>query len=561
MKALSAIAWGRGYALVAGGVAVLLAGGGCGGSKAARKAPSQVAPRTEQATTSTKPEEEKPQEELKVRRVIIPEVPKYVEGIDKEAQDLFKEGVIAVYETPPDYETAIEKFRAAIDKDPKFLEAYFNLGMTYERMRKKDKALEVYQEVLRANPDSLDAKAYVAKIYLAKSRDEDKLGHAARAKELRDKAKGLLDVVLVRDEDNVAANNAMALYWLMLGDLDKAAQHVTRVLVIEPRNVSALNTRGLINYMRKKYSIAKWIFEEKVLRYDPNSTEAMNNLGLTYLAMGKQPLAVKYWLKAISIEPDNIPARLNLAAIYLDYLNYQGALEQFRIVLEQQDDNVEALIGSGTALWGLQKYEDAVGEYKKAIALTDRYPELYKRIGKIYDSGLGNQEKAIEWYEKYIEIAKLPPSDPFVQTVKLLKEGMSAPKEAPEEDEGQPDEQGGSEEEKGAVEEGDQGAGENKAEAPGEHEPEAAPEKAQPGGEKKVQDAPKPGGSGGGAQGAPPAEGGDSKNGNMSTGSGKQGGGDGEKADAGAGGSGGDKDAGAQAGPKASGDGAKAGAK
>ena len=38
--------------------------------------------------------------------------------------------------------------------------------------------------------------------------------------------------------------------------------------MLEPHNVVALNTRGLINLMAGQLNIARWVFEEKVLRED-----------------------------------------------------------------------------------------------------------------------------------------------------------------------------------------------------------------------------------------------------------------------------------------------------
>ena len=83
--------------------------------------------------------------------------------VEKEAQDLFRDGLVKVYATPPDYAGATKTFQSAIDADPTFLQAYFNLGMTFERMKQKERALQVYQQTLSKNPDSLDAKAYVEK--------------------------------------------------------------------------------------------------------------------------------------------------------------------------------------------------------------------------------------------------------------------------------------------------------------------------------------------------------------------------------------------------------------
>jgi tetratricopeptide (TPR) repeat protein len=387
--------------------------------------PDGTPPTDQGPTDTTKPEDKGPEDkgELTVRKVIVAETPKYVEGVDNAAQDLFKEGVVAVYQSPPDYELAREKFEGAIDKDKKFLEGYFNLGMTLERLKQPEKALEVYQNALTNNPESLDAKAYVGRIFLAKARDARATGNDAEATKLVDRAKKLLDEVVAKDPDNVAANNTLALYSLLKGDAKSAEEFVKKVLAIEPFNTSALNTRGLINYQNKEYKLAKWVFEEKVLRADPNSTEALNNLGLTYMALKEKPKAVAAFKKAIELDPENIPARLNLAAIYLDYLNYTEAKDQFQLVLERQPENVEALIGFGTSNWGMQQYDVAVQSYEKVVTATPRYPQLLERMAKIYEGPLSSTPKAIEYYKRYAEAAKLPPDDIIWQQIKLLESG------------------------------------------------------------------------------------------------------------------------------------------
>ena len=91
-------------------------------------------------------------------------------GIEHAAQDLFRQGIVAVVAVPPRYKLAQEKFQAAVDSDPKFMEAYFNLGMTLERQGKSEEALDVYKDALDASPDDVSAQAYIAKIYLGKAR-------------------------------------------------------------------------------------------------------------------------------------------------------------------------------------------------------------------------------------------------------------------------------------------------------------------------------------------------------------------------------------------------------
>lgn len=399
-----------------------------GPTKQVAEKPAEVAPAPE-----ARPEEE----ELVERQVVVPAEPQYVEGVDHAAQDAFRKGVVAVFQNPPDYATARAAFEEAISKDRAFLEAYFNLGMLYERTGKPEKAIEVYQSALDANPGTLDAQGYIGKVYLALSKRAKDAGDPAKAAEYEQKAKALFDGIIAKDPDNVTANNALALYWLFRGDRDTAEDFVKKVLMVDPRNVVALNTRGLINLMAGKVRIARWVFEEKALKEDPNSVEAWTNLGLTYLKMGQTPEAVASFEKAITLDPDNVPGRLNVAAIYLDYLHYQAALDEYEAVLRLVPDHPDALIGSGSCLLGLHRPEEAVRRWEAALKANPGIATLWARVGKVYELTLQKLDLAIAAYETYIRLANPPANDPIVAKLPVLKQiqaqgGMKMPELEPE---------------------------------------------------------------------------------------------------------------------------------
>ena len=351
---------------------------GCGGSSQQVKSDQPAAQGT---TGQAKKGGER--EDLSLRVVEAPKEPEYVEGVDKGAQDAFRKGVMAVSRTPPDYATARSAFEAAIAKDKAFLEAWFNLGMLYERTGKPLDAVSTYKRAIDANPGNLDAQASVGKVYLALAKRARSDGETAKATEYEGEARKIFDSVIVQNPDNVAANNAMALYWLYKGDRATAEDFVKKVLLVQPRNVVALNTRGLINLQAGKLSIARWVFEEKALGEDANSTEALTNLGLTYFKMGKAPQAVSSFEKAILVDPDNFEARMNVAAIYLEYLHYEASMEQYDAALKLVPNNAEALIGSGSCLLGLHKPKDAVDRWQKALKEDPDRAILYARIGKV----------------------------------------------------------------------------------------------------------------------------------------------------------------------------------
>jgi tetratricopeptide (TPR) repeat protein len=437
---------------------------GCGGAPKAKKAAATTAG----AETGETAEEE---EDLTQRKPVEEKIIKYVEGVEEGAQDLFREGIAAALKVPPDYDLAQRKFSEAIEADASFLEAYTNLGKIHERMRRTEQALAVYRRALKANPENLDAQAYVGKIYLVNARAAKQIGNDVEYKRLLKEAKDTFDTVVARDADNVAVNNALALYWLIEEDLDKAEEQVVRVLAVNPANTEGLNTRGLLNLMRGDLKITRWIFAEKVMSLDPNSPEAYTNLGVTHARLGNLPAAVASFTKAIELDPENLPARTNLAAIQLNWLDYEGAGKQYAFVIGRQPDNVEALIGLGSTKMGQRKFKDAVAAYDKVRKIDSRRNDMLLRVAKIYEENLSDTDNAIKIYEEYVKAEGLPPDHQIAKRVVVLKqvrEMENAPPEAePSFDDDEPKE--GDEGEKAP--EGAKGVSEEPAKA-------AAPEKA-----------------------------------------------------------------------------------
>lgn len=374
--------------------------------------------------------------------------PVYLEGLEPVAQDAFRDGVKAVSAARPDFKIAEKKFKEATEKAPDFLEAYFDWGQALERQGKGDEALGVYQKALDKNPGDASATAYIAKIYLGKARAAKFLGQTAEAESWMSKAKGLLDTLVSKEPTNVQVNNALALYHLMKDDVDTAERFVKEVLYVEPTNVTGLNTRGLINLKRGKLLLAKWIFENKVLREDPTSTEAHTNLGYTYIKLDQRPLAMRHFQQALEFDPENMEVRMNIAAMLLEHLDYANALGHYEKVLVSQPTNLEAKIGRCDAMFGMggtaadkaKQFEAAIGCYDAYVKEKPDRADLYKRIAETYQNKLQNLEKAVEYFDIYGKKAKLDPKDAeknatIIKTLKeiIAKGGLKAMEPPPEE--------------------------------------------------------------------------------------------------------------------------------
>jgi tetratricopeptide (TPR) repeat protein len=423
--------------IVIGLAAALVACGGSG--KVTRSTGSTSTARTGSSASSTassdsskKSRDQLTDEDFRLRKIEEVKAPTWLPGVKHKAQDAFRDGTKAALSSPPRYSDAAKKFREAIDLDPKFMEAYFNLGMIHERQGDREEAMEVYQTALEENPDDVSASAYVAKLYLGKARSAGLRGDDGEKQEWLGKTKALLDDLIAKAARNEAVNNAMALYHLYLGDIETAERYVKEVLYQEPTNITALNTRGLLNLQRGQYLIAEWIFLRKVLERDPNSTEALTNLGYTYIQLGQRPLAMRYFKKALKQDPSNMDVRMNIAAMLLEHLNYAEAYAHYSKVRDAEPRNIEAHEGQCDAQYGMgggakdkkAAFQTAIDCFLDYMRKRPARADLYLRIANTYQQQMQDLDNAVKYLEMYAAKATLSPEDKkkIVGQVTVLKE-------------------------------------------------------------------------------------------------------------------------------------------
>ncbi|MDP6946754.1 MAG: tetratricopeptide repeat protein, partial [Myxococcota bacterium] len=279
------------------------------------------------------------------------------------------------------------------------------------------------------------AAAYVAKLYLGKARTAGLQGNEGEQGEWMTKTKALLDQLIAKAPRNEAVNNAMALYYLFLGDLETSERFVKEVLYQEPTNITALNTRGLLNLERGQYLIAEWIFLRKVLERDANSTEALTNLGYTYIKLGQRPLAMRYFKKALVQDPSNMDVRMNIAAMLLEHLNYAEAYDHYTKIRQAEPRNLEAHEGQCDAQYGLggaaedktAQFQEAIDCYLDYVKKQPERKDLYLRVANTYQQQMQDLDNAVKYMEVYVKKGNLEPEEEakIVGQVKVLKDIIS----------------------------------------------------------------------------------------------------------------------------------------
>jgi tetratricopeptide (TPR) repeat protein len=98
-----------------------------------------------------------------------------------------------------------------------------------------------------------------------------------------------------------------------------------------------------------------------------------DQLGLLYGRAGRSRCASIAFEAALALDPNAMQTRYNLSLALIENHQPAEAVDQLRLVLQQQPDSFTAHNALGLALQDLGRSEDAVNEFKAALKINTRY--------------------------------------------------------------------------------------------------------------------------------------------------------------------------------------------
>ena len=160
---------------------------------------------------------------------------------------------------------------------------------------------------------------------------------------------------------------------------------------------------GLSYLGERNYSSALFDLTEAE-KLDPENPDVLYNLGLAFIGKKRPDLAEAKLLKAILLKPSFSVARNDLGVAYLDLKRWDSAIQQFKIVKDDlfYDNNENASINLGLAYLGKGDYPKALEELQAVAALNPRRLESRLSLGRVWFA-MDKSEQAIIEYNKALE--------------------------------------------------------------------------------------------------------------------------------------------------------------
>ena len=110
-------------------------------------------------------------------------------------------------------------------------------------------------------------------------------------------------------------------------------------------------------------------------------------LGRKAWNLDRHPATEKYYGRVLEIDPGNREALRHLAASYTQQKRYQEALDLYRTLSEVNPDDAETYVNVGTALYYLDRREEAIRSLKRALVLDPTLETARENLEAMRGSG------------------------------------------------------------------------------------------------------------------------------------------------------------------------------
>ncbi|MBZ0110904.1 MAG: tetratricopeptide repeat protein [Thermoanaerobaculia bacterium] len=260
---------------------------------------------------------------------------------------LYAAGVLAA--DRGDFETAVQRFRAVLERLPGAVLPSLRLGLALRELDRNSEAEGILLEVLEAEPGNLAAEAALGEIAVANGHYEDGIFRLER--------------VLKRIPAANRLHYSLALAYRGLGNQEQAREHLRLrgVVGIRPddpfRDELAETARGerlaLIRgreaFRAARYEEARTLFDQ-ALSFAPDSVRALTDRAAARAALGDSAGASEDLERALTLDPDSATVRFNLARLLIHEERFTEAVPLLAVVVQESPGDDVALKLLGLAL-------------------------------------------------------------------------------------------------------------------------------------------------------------------------------------------------------------------
>ena len=278
---------------------------------------------------------------------------------------------------------AIEEYRLAIEADPTSEYLTSGLAELYAKTgRIRDAVLEA-QDILKHDPNNLEAHKLLGRIYL-RSLGDTQSGNNSGADNVLKLAIEQYEEIIKLEPESVDDHLLLGRLYRLNNDLQKAEGEFKTAVKLDPDSEDAVTTLALL-YTEEGDSTRA----AQVLSSVPDasrSAKLYSVLGYTYEQQKEYKKAIDAYRKAIELDRDNLDAIRGLAQNLMNDGQTDAALEQYKIIAEANPEDAQTYLHMAEIYRKNGKFDLALENLKKAQSMVQDSMEVPYNMAAVYQA-------------------------------------------------------------------------------------------------------------------------------------------------------------------------------
>jgi tetratricopeptide (TPR) repeat protein len=309
---------------------------------------------------------------------------------------------IAMYGRSDLVSRAIDEYRQAIDADPSSEYLTSALAELYAKTgRIRDAILEA-QDILKRDPNNLEAHKLLGRIYLRSLGD---VGSGTTSDSMLKLAIEQYEEIIKLEPDNVDNHLLLGRLYKVNNDLQKAEGEFKTAVKLDPNSEEAVTTLALLYTDENDFTRAA-----QVLSSVPDSSRSAklySVLGYTYEQQKDYKKAIAAYQKAVEVDRDNLDAIRGLAQNLMNDGQMDAALEQYKIIADANPEDAQTYLRMAEVYRRTGKFDLALENLKKAESMVQDSMEVPYNIAAVYQS-LGRYDDAAQILQELLQKTEKP---------------------------------------------------------------------------------------------------------------------------------------------------------
>jgi tetratricopeptide (TPR) repeat protein len=297
---------------------------------------------------------------------------------------------------------AIDEYRLAIDADPTSEYLTSALAEMYIKTGRIRDAVLQAQDILKKDPNNLEAHKLLGRIYLKSLGDTQEGGGSDNVLKL---AIEQYEQVVRIEPDNSDDHLLLGRLYRLDHDMPKAEAEFKTAVKLDPDSEEAVTMLAYLYNDEGDTARAN-----RVLSSIPDaarSAKLYSALGYTYEQQKQYKEAIEAYRHAVDLDHDDLNALRGLAQNLMNDGQSTAALEQYKIIADANPEDAQTYVRIAEIYRKEGKFDDALDSLKKAGSIVQDSVEVSYNIAAVYQAE-GRYDDAAQVLQELLKKTEKP---------------------------------------------------------------------------------------------------------------------------------------------------------